>query len=91
MSQEITTVNTMLEGEKILQQYQPSVLILRLGGLMGYNRIAGRYSADKPIKFGFKCPLFHSVSLHKKVDTRPRFELEILNSIQKLETKKRGK
>ncbi len=37
----------MIEGEKLLQQSIPSLLILRLGGLMGYDRIAGKYSAGK--------------------------------------------
>lgn len=37
----------MIQGEELLSKQFPHVTILRLGGLMGYDRIAGRYTAGK--------------------------------------------
>ena len=42
--------NLMLQGERLVQKLFPSVLILRLGGLMGYNRVAGKYTAGKVLE-----------------------------------------
>jgi nucleoside-diphosphate-sugar epimerase len=49
MDQNIKNPNIMLSGEKFLNENIPSLLILRLGGLMGYDRVAGKYSAGKTI------------------------------------------
>ncbi len=46
-SEYITTPSLMLEAERVVQKLWPQTLILRLGGLMGYERIAGKYSAGK--------------------------------------------
>ena len=44
----ITTPSLMLQAERlVLSIIYPKVLILRLGGLMGYDRIAGKYTAGK--------------------------------------------
>ncbi len=45
----ITTPSLMLEAERIVQSLRPQTLILRLGGLMGHDRIAGKYSAGKAL------------------------------------------
>ncbi|CAA6815033.1 MAG: Unknown protein [uncultured Sulfurovum sp.] len=37
----------VVQGETLIQELHKTVLILRLSGLMGYKRIAGRYSAGK--------------------------------------------
>jgi nucleoside-diphosphate-sugar epimerase len=37
----------VVQGEELIQALHPEVLILRLSGLMGYNRIAGKYTAGK--------------------------------------------
>jgi nucleoside-diphosphate-sugar epimerase len=37
----------VLEGEELIQELHSEVLILRLSGLMGYNRIAGKYTAGR--------------------------------------------
>jgi len=37
----------VVEAEGLVQKMHPSVTILRLGGLMGYERIAGKYTAGK--------------------------------------------
>jgi hypothetical protein len=39
----------MLQGERLVQKHYPDVLILRLGGLMGYDRVAGKYTAGKTL------------------------------------------
>ena len=40
----------VVNGEKIIKSLAPNATILRLGGLMGYNRVAGQYTAGKTIK-----------------------------------------
>ncbi len=40
-------VSKMLKMERFLQKKWQNLLILRLGGLMGYDRIAGRHSSGK--------------------------------------------
>ena len=37
----------VVEAETLLQSLDEAVTILRLGGLMGYDRIAGKYTAGK--------------------------------------------
>jgi len=37
----------VIEGEALVQQLHEGAVILRLGGLMGYDRIAGKYTAGK--------------------------------------------
>lgn len=37
----------VVEGEILVQKLHPDVVVLRLGGLMGYDRIAGKYTAGK--------------------------------------------
>jgi len=37
----------VIEGEGLVQRMHEGVVILRLGGLMGYDRIAGKYTAGK--------------------------------------------
>ena len=49
-TQEIKTPNLMLQGERLVEELFPSVVILRLGGLMGYNRVAGKYTAGKSLE-----------------------------------------
>lgn len=39
--------NSVIEAETIVQKMKPDVVVLRLGGLMGYDRIAGKYTAGK--------------------------------------------
>ena len=40
----------IVKGEKLVKSFAPNAIILRLGGLMGYDRIAGKYTAGKSIK-----------------------------------------
>ena len=37
----------VVEAEALVQKMNPDVIVLRLGGLMGYDRIAGKYTAGK--------------------------------------------
>lgn len=37
----------VVEGESLVQSLHANVTVLRLGGLMGYDRIAGKYTAGK--------------------------------------------
>lgn len=45
--------------EKMVQQHQPNATILRLGGLMGYDRIAGKYTAGKILPFNSRTNYVH--------------------------------
>ena len=40
----------IVDGEKLVKSLAPNATILRLGGLMGYDRVAGKYTAGKTIK-----------------------------------------
>ena len=40
----------VIDGEKLVKSLAPNTTILRLGGLMGYDRVAGKYTAGKTIK-----------------------------------------
>ena len=40
----------VVNGEQLIKTLAPNATILRLGGLMGYDRIAGKYTAGKTIK-----------------------------------------
>jgi len=42
-----TGKESVIEGEKLIKKLHENVLILRLSGLMGYDRIAGKYTAGK--------------------------------------------
>jgi len=45
--------NTMIkEAEELAKIKDPDTVILRLGGLMGYDRIAGKYTAGKTVEDG---------------------------------------
>jgi len=46
-TKKIINPTLMLEGERLVQKRYANVLILRLGGLMGYNRVAGKYTSGK--------------------------------------------
>lgn len=37
----------VVEAEALVKKIHPDVIVLRLGGLMGYDRIAGKYTAGK--------------------------------------------
>jgi len=50
-SYDIKDPSPMLEVERFLSKNLTNVLILRLGGLMGYDRVAGKYSASKSILY----------------------------------------
>ncbi|HHD81719.1 MAG TPA: hypothetical protein ENK94_00835 [Campylobacterales bacterium] len=39
----------VVEGEKLVQELHQKVLILRLSGLMGYDRVAGKYAIGKTL------------------------------------------
>lgn len=39
----------VIEAEKLVQSMLPKYTILRLGGLMGYDRIAGKYTSGKTL------------------------------------------
>jgi len=39
----------VIDAERLLKASFPDAVILRLGGLMGYDRIAGKYSAGKTV------------------------------------------
>ena len=47
MSQESTNPTLMLQAERLVQSLRDDTVILRLGGLMGEKRIAGKYTAGK--------------------------------------------
>ena len=51
MSAFVSQLSLMHQGELVIQTNFPSALILRLGGLMGYGRIAGKYSAGKRLYY----------------------------------------
>jgi len=44
-----THKRSIVEIEKLVQSLHPNTTVIRLGGLMGYNRIAGKYTAGKSI------------------------------------------
>lgn len=48
---DVKNISLMLKTERYLQKNHLNVLILRLGGLMGYDRVAGKYSAGKTFKY----------------------------------------
>jgi nucleoside-diphosphate-sugar epimerase len=48
----VVETNAMVQAEKIVSLQTPKTTILRCGGLMGYNRIPGKYVAGKTINTG---------------------------------------
>ena len=46
-TQEIEEPTLMLQAERLVASLRSDVVILRLGGLMGYDRVAGKYTAGK--------------------------------------------
>jgi len=59
-TQDITTPSLMLQAERLVLSLFPNVVILRLGGLMGYDRVAGKYTAgttkahDAPVNYIYR-------------------------------------
>ena len=49
----------VIEAESLVQKLHKRTVILRLGGLMGYNRIAGKYTAGKTLSFDSKTNYVH--------------------------------
>ena len=47
----VKKISLMLKTERFLQKNHQNTLILRLGGLMGYKRIAGKYTAGKTLEY----------------------------------------
>ena len=48
-----TKNSTQKQGEDLLLELKNSVLILRLGGLMGESRVAGKWKNPKPMSDGY--------------------------------------
>jgi len=49
----------VVQGEKLIEELHKEVLILRLSGLMGYNRIAGKYTAGKTKAYDARVNYIH--------------------------------
>lgn len=49
----------VVEAEKLVQSMHEKAVILRLGGLMGYERIAGRYTAGKSMAYDSRTNYVH--------------------------------
>jgi len=58
-TQNIKEPSLMLEAELLVKKIREDVLILRLAGLMGYNRISGKYTAGKRVKYNAPVNLIH--------------------------------
>ena len=50
---------SIVESEKRVQELHPSTVVLRLGGLMGYDRIAGIYTAGQTLSHDAKTNYVH--------------------------------
>lgn len=49
----------VVDAEHLVQEKSNNFVILRLGGLMGYDRIAGKYSAGKTVSVNSKTNYIH--------------------------------
>jgi len=49
----------VIQAEELLQKLCKNAVILRLGGLMGYNRIAGKYTAGKLLPYNSRTNYVH--------------------------------
>ena len=50
---------SVIEAEALVQHLHKNTVILRLGGLMGYNRVAGKYTATKILTTDSKTNYIH--------------------------------
>ena len=82
----------VLEAEVLLKALHPKVTILRLGGLMGYNRIAGKYTAAKTAIVDSKTNYVHRDDVVDIIESiiEQKVEGEMLDIVAPLQsTKKR--
>ncbi len=79
----------MLEAERLVLSLRRDVVILRLGGLMGYERIAGKYTAgktkahDAPVNYIYRDDVVAIVKLCIERDIRA----EVFNVVAPLHPK----
>jgi len=75
-TQEIEEPTLMLQAELLVASLRNDVVILRLGGLMGYERIAGKYTAgktkahDAPVNYIHRDDVVGVIKLCIESDTR---------------------
>jgi len=69
----------MLKAELLVKKIREDVLILRLAGLMGYNRISGKYTAGKKVKSNAPVNLIHrddvTEIIHQLIEKQTRNEV----------------
>jgi len=79
----------MLQAERLVASLRSDVVILRLGGLMGYERIAGKYTAgkmkahDAPVNYIHRDDVVAVIKLCIESDTRA----EVFNVVAPLHPK----
>jgi len=88
-TQEIEEPTLMLQAERLVASLRSDVVILRLGGLMGYDRIAGKYTAgktkahDAPVNYIHRDDVVGVIKLCIETDTRA----EVFNVVAPLHPK----
>ncbi len=88
-TQEIEEPTLMLQAERLVASLRSDVLILRLGGLMGYERVAGKYTAGKtkahdvPVNYIHRDDVVSVIKLCIDNDTRT----EVFNVVAPLHPK----
>ncbi len=69
----------VVEAELLVQKFANPWVILRLGGLMGYNRIAGKYSAGESVAFDGNTNYVHRDDVVGVIERV--IELKVINEI----------
>jgi len=88
-TQEIKEPTLMLQAERLVASLRSDVVILRLGGLMGYERIAGKYTAgktkahDAPVNYIHRDDVVGVITLCIETDTKA----EVFNVVAPLHPK----
>ena len=83
--------NLVVEAEKRVQELHSWIVILRLGGLMGYDRVAGKYTVGKTLAYDSKTNYVHRddvVAIIKKLIEK-KVQHNIFDIVAPLQTTKR--
>lgn len=81
----------VVEAEGLVQKLHEDVVILRLGGLMGYERIAGKYTAGKVLTSDSRTNYIHRSDVLGIIESiiKQNIRSEIFDAVAPLQSRKK--
>jgi hypothetical protein len=83
--------SSVVEGENVIQTLHENTVILRLGGLMGYDRIAGKYTAGKVLTADSRTNYIHRDDVLGIITSLIKYEVinEVFDAVAPIQSTKK--